>query len=101
MIRAYKYGFLFLLLLLMAAGGFAQKTGSITTANDHLILLLDLRENNTSLQGVLKNAGMANIDINSVRNKDYSGLCYEHWVGTCSYYPTAFCTWISLLPLMP
>lgn len=79
MIRTYKYGLLFFLLLLIAVGGLAQKTGNITTANDHLILLLDLRENNNALQAVLKNAGIANIDPNNLRNKDYSGLQKLGW----------------------
>jgi hypothetical protein len=79
MMRTFKYGLVLLALLFAVAFGFAQKPGDLTTANDHLILLLDLHDNNATLQTVLKNAGINNVDPADLKNKDYSGLQKLGW----------------------
>jgi len=78
MIRMLKYGWLCLLPFFMAMNGFAQKPGNLITT-DHLIILLDLHESNPMLQTVLKNAGLEHIDINAVKDKDYSALQKLGW----------------------
>src|ERR1700761_4778566 len=77
--RTFKYGLLLFSLLLVAIAGFAQKTGNVTATNDHLILLLDLRESNDALQTVLKNAGIIQVDPSTIKNKDYSSLQKLGW----------------------
>src|ERR1700760_3719345 len=79
MMRTYKYGLFFFLLLLTAIAGFAQKPGKVTPAGDHLILLLDLHQNNDALKLVFKNAGLDQVDPNDIKNKNYSALQKAGW----------------------
>ena len=70
-----------LLLLLLSIRGlvYGQKPNNIITANDHVILLLDLNSPETTLDSLLKTAGIDNPDLKTIKKRNYTALQKTGW----------------------
>ncbi|MGZ3756446.1 MAG: hypothetical protein ACXVAY_16475 [Mucilaginibacter sp.] len=76
----FKHIILLLLMLLsITVDVLAQKTNNLVMANDHLILLLDLNSPKTTLDSLLKTAGISNPDIKTIKTGNYQVLQKQGW----------------------
>jgi len=70
---------LLLMLLSVKVDVFAQKPNNVVSANDHIILLLDLNSDDATLEGLLKTADIENPDIKAIKSGNYQSLQKLGW----------------------
>ena len=79
MIRFKHISMLLLLLLSIGVDVYAQKPNNIITANDHLILLIDLRSSDATIDSLLKTAGVEKVEPKELKAGDLSSLQKQGW----------------------
>jgi hypothetical protein len=77
--RLKHIGMMLLLLLSTGFSVYPQKPNNLVLANDHLILLLDLRSPDATLDSLLRTAGIGNADIKTIKTGNYSSLQKLGW----------------------
>jgi hypothetical protein len=79
MSKLKRHIILFLLMVCTVSNVLSQRKNNMVLANDHLILLIDLRSSKAQVDSILKAAGITGAKADMVFKGDYSALRKDGW----------------------